>query len=77
VSESNPWQAGLYTEPTGYQPRGVEAEPHSYTVPVSEWMGEKGIQDGTPAAVLVDEIVRLRAALEDALHEGPRWRSSL
>jgi hypothetical protein len=67
VSEYNPWQAGIYTLPKAdYKPRGEDPDAHSYTVLVSEWMGGKVIQDGTAVAVLVDEIVRLRAALEDA-----------
>lgn len=66
VSEYNPWQAGLYTGPKGYKPQGVDPEAHSYVVPVSEYMGGVRVQDDTPVAVLVDEILRLRVALDNA-----------
>lgn len=73
VSEYNPWQAGLYTPADkDYRPRGEDPDAHSYTVPVSEWMGGKVIQDGTPVAVLVDEIIKLRAELAAIKHEVTR-----
>lgn len=54
VSEYNPWQAGLYEAKD-------ECPPHSQAVKLAAYVGGWSVQDGTPLAILVDEITRLRS----------------
>jgi hypothetical protein len=59
------WTAGVFdprdTDASQYRARGERPSDLSYTVPVAERVGE--VKAGTPVAVLVDEVTRLRAAL--------------
>jgi hypothetical protein len=63
VSEYNPWQAGFYTTSEDYKD---DNSTHSREMDARQFLGGYRVQDDTPLAVLVDEVVRLRAALQDA-----------
>ncbi len=55
VSQYNPWQAGFYSE----SPNPT----HSRAVRVDKYLSSYPVQDDTPLALLVDEIIRLREEL--------------
>lgn len=72
VNERDPLRAGLY-QPDGYYapwaPTDKRLNDHSFTIDAAEYLRKYTAQDGTTLALLIDEVLQLRARADMATRQ--------